>query len=176
VLTGGVVVRSVAPGSPAAQAGLEPGDVIVQARDRALHNTYDWDAELLSLRVGEAVPLVVRRGAKQFTDTVHVADLPDVSAPKVEVLKELQLVTLTPAIQAEKSIRSSHGAVIFSVTSRVSDELGIRAGDVILQINRTPVSSADQAARALNYYSGRGPIRMYFEHNGQVFTTDFSIQ
>ena len=176
VLTGGVVVRSVAPGSPAAQAGLEPGDVIVQARDRAMHNPYDWDAELLSLRVGESVPLVVRRGTRQFTDTVHVADLPDVSAPKVEVLKELQLVTLTPAIQAERQIRSSHGAVIYSVTSRVSDELGIRAGDVILQINRSPVSTADQAAHALSYYGGRGPIRMYFEHNGQVFTTDFSIQ
>ena len=93
-----------------------------------------------------------------------------------EVLKELQLVTVTPAIQAERGIRSSHGAVIYSVTQRVSDELGIRSGDVILQINRTPVTSADQAARALSYYGGRGPIRMYFEHNGQVFTTDFSIQ
>jgi serine protease Do len=175
-LTGGVVVRSVIPGSPAAQAGLQPGDVIVQANDKPLHNPYDWEAELLTLRVGESVPLVVRRAGRQFTDTVHVVDLPDVSAPKVEVLKELQLVTVTPAIQAERGIRSSHGAVIYSVTTRVSDELGIRSGDVILQINRTPVSSADQAARALSYYSGRGPIRMYFEHNGQVFTTDFSIQ
>jgi hypothetical protein len=47
---------------------------------------------------------------------------------------------------------------------------------VILQVNRTPITSADQAARALNYYANRGTIRMYFEHNGQVFTTDFSVQ
>jgi len=176
LLTGGVVVRSVAPGSPAARAGLAPGDIIVQSRGRPMHNPYDWEAELLDLRVGETAPLLVRRGTREYADTVQVADLPDVTAPKVEVLKELQLVTLTPAIRAEKNIRSTHGAVIYSVTPRVSDELGIRSGDVILQVNRTPVAGADQAARALNYYAGRGLIRMYFEHNGQVFTTDFNIQ
>jgi serine protease Do len=176
VLTGGVTVRSVAPGSPAARAGIVPGDMIVQSRGRPMHNPYDWEAELLDMRVGENVALLIRRGAREFTDTVQVSDLPDVAAPKVEVLKELQLVTLTPAIRAERSVRSTHGAVIYTVTQRVSDELGIRSGDVILQVNRTPVASADQAARALNYYAGRGLIRMYFEHNGQVFTTDFNIQ
>jgi serine protease Do len=141
-----------------------------------MHNPYDWEAELLDMRVGENVALLIRRASREFTDTVQVADLPEVSAPKVEVLKELQLVTLTPAIRAERGVRSTHGAVIYSVTPRVSNELGIRSGDVILQVNRTPVASADQAARALNYYSGHGLIRMYFEHNGQVFTTDFNIQ
>ncbi len=176
MLRGGVIVSSVAPGSPAARVGIQTGDVIVESRGRPMHNPYDWEAELLDLRVGEYVPLLVRRGTREFTDTVQVADLPEVAAPKVEVLKELQLVTLTPAIRAERSVRSTHGAVIYSVTQRVSEELGIRSGDVIVQVNRTPVANADQAARALNYYAGRGPIRMYFEHNGQVFTTDFSIQ
>ena len=143
--------------------------MILRSRGRDLHNPYDWEAELLDLRVGESVPLAVRRDGQDLTATVTVADLP-------EVLKELQLVTLTPTIRADRSVRSNHGAVIFSVTPRVSDELGIRSGDVIVQINRTPVESADRAAEALNYYGGRGPIRMYFEHNGQVYTTDFSIQ
>jgi serine protease Do len=176
MLTGGVTVRSVVPGSPAARAGLQPGDVILRSRGRDLHNPYDWEAALLDLRVGDTVPLSVRRSGQEFTANVTVADLPEVSAPKVEVLKELQLVTLTPTIRAERGVRSNHGAVIYSVTPRVSDELGIRSGDVIVQINRTPVESADRAAEALNYYGGRGPIRMYFEHNGQVYTTDFSIQ
>jgi serine protease Do len=176
MLTGGVTVRSVAPGSPADRAGVRPGDVIVRSRGRELRNPYDWEAELLDLRVGDSVPLTIRRNGQDLTATVTVADLPEVNAPKVEVLKELQLVTLTPAIRSERTIRSNHGAVIYSVTPRVSDELGIRAGDVIVQINRTPIESANRAAEALNYYGGRGPIRMYFEHNGQVYTTDFSIQ
>src|SRR5712671_7198503 len=51
--TGVVVASSVVPGSPAARAGIRPGDVISRSRDRVLHNAYDWYAELLELRVGE---------------------------------------------------------------------------------------------------------------------------
>jgi len=175
-LRSGVVVRTVVPGSPAARAGLQAGDQIERAGARALHNPYDWEAVLLDLRVGQAIPLIVRRDGRDQTTTVTVADLPEVSAPKVEVLKALDLVTMTPSIRTERGVRSTHGAVIYRVTDRVADDLGIQAGDVIVQINRTPVASADEAARALNYYGGRGPIRMFFERNGQVFSTDFSIQ
>jgi S1-C subfamily serine protease len=175
-LRSGVVIRTVVPGSPASRAGLGPGDQIMRAGTRTLHNPYDWEALLLDLRVGQSVPLLVRRDGKEETVNVTIADLPEVSAPKVEVLKELDLVTMTPAIRAEKGVRSEHGAVIYRVSGRVADELGIQDGDVIVQINRTPVDGADDAAKALNYYGGRGPIRMFFERNGQVFSTDFSIQ
>jgi serine protease Do len=108
--------------------------------------------------------------------SVKVADLPDVNAPKVTVLKEIQLVTLTPAIRAERSIRRANGALVQSVSDRVAEQLGIQAGDVILQINQVPIADAEAAARALDYYSGRGGIVMYIERQGQVYTTEFVIQ
>lgn len=171
----GVVVASVVPGSPAARAGIKPGDVFVQSRDRLLHNPYDWEAERLELRVGDDVPLVVRRGNQQMKVSVRVADLPEVNAPKVTVLKEIQLVTLTPAIRAERNIRAN-GALIQAVSQRVADQLGIQAGDVILQVNRVPIADAETAARAIDYYAGRGAIVMYVERGGQVYTTEFVIQ
>jgi len=176
LLAKGVVVASVVPGSPADRAGLRPGDVIVQSRERLLHNPYDWEAERLELRVGEDVPLVVRRGNQQMKVSVRVADLPEVNAPKVTVLKEIQLVTLTPAIRAERNIRRANGALIQSVSQRVADQLGIQAGDVILQVNRVPIADAESAARAIDYYAGRGAIVMYVERGGQVYTTEFVIQ
>jgi serine protease Do len=105
-----------------------------------------------------------------------VADLPEVSARKVEVLREMELVTLTPAIRLERGIRARQGAVIFRVTDRVAAELQIQAGDVIVQINRTPVATAEEAARALDYYGGRGPVRMFVERGGQIYSTDFSVR
>ena len=175
-LHSGVIVRTIVPGSPATRAGLQTGDEIEKAGSRVLHNPYDWEAFLLDLHVGEAVPLVIKRDGREISTTITVADLPEVSAPKVAVLKELDLVTLTPAIRSERGVRTDHGAVIYRVSTRVADDLGIQAGDVIVQINQTPVSGADQAAKALNYYGGRGPIRMFFERNNQIFSTDFSIQ
>lgn len=176
LLTAGAVVRSVAPGSPAARAGIRTGDVIVRSRDRLLRNAYDWQAELLDLRVGEAVPLVVRRDGREQQLRVPIADLPEVSAPKVQVLRELELLTLTPAIRAERAVRSARGAVIYRASGRVQEELGLQPGDVIVQINRAPIADAAEAARALDYYGGRGPIRVFFERVRQVYSTDFVIQ
>jgi serine protease Do len=170
------VVRSVVPGSPAAQAGVQRGDVIVRSRNRALRNPFDWEAELLDLRVGEEVPITIRRGDREIQARVRVADLPEVSAPRVAVLRELELVTVTPSIRAERSLRSTRGALIVNVSDRVASEIGIERGDVIVQINRTPVESAEDAARALDLYGGRGAIRLFFERGGNIYSTDFIIR
>ncbi|HEU4643831.1 MAG TPA: trypsin-like peptidase domain-containing protein [Gemmatimonadaceae bacterium] len=175
-LHSGVVIHSVLPGSPAAQAGLRAGDVLVRSGDRTLRNPFDWEAELLDLRVGEEVPLIVRRGGREFPVNVKVADLPEVSAPKVQVLKELEVVTLTPAIRAERGIRSQHGALIYNVSKRVADDIGIETGDVIVQINRASIDDAQDVAKALDAFADRGMIRMFFERGGRIYFTDFMIR
>ena len=172
----GATVASVTPGSPAERAGLRRGDVITRVRTRAVRNRFDWDAALLDLRVGERVPLAVQRGGGPLALTVTIADLPEVSAPKVQVLREMELVSLTPAIRAEHGVRSSQGALVYRASERITEELGMAPGDVIVMINRTVVTSAEDVSRALDYYAGRGPIRVFFEHEGQIIATDFSIR
>ena len=172
----GAQVSSVVPGSPAAQAGLRPGDTLLRSRDRVIENAYDWDAELLELRVGERVPVLVRRDGREFAVQLVVADQPEARAPKVAVLRELELISLTPQIRAERNIVSRRGALIYRVSDRVAADLGIQAGDVIVQINRTPIESADEAARAIDAYAGRGLIRMFYERAGRSYFTDFIIR
>jgi serine protease Do len=172
----GATVAAITPGSPAERAGIRTGDVIVRSRTRTIRNRFDWDAALLDLRVGEQVPLVLSRGGRDVPATVVIADLPEVTAQKVQVLKELEVVSLTPAIRAERGISSSKGALVYRASDRISGELAIQAGDVIVQINRTAVGSAQDVSRALDYYAGRGPIRLFFERQGQISYTDFVIR
>ena len=175
-LNAGVFVSTVVPGSPAARAGIQQGDQIVRAGPRTLKNAFDWEAERLDLRVGDRVPLVVKRGGREQTINVEVADLPEVSAPKVAVLQELELVTMTPAIRAERGVRSARGAVVYNVSARVTNEIGLQRGDVIVQINRIPISSASDVQKAIDTYAGRSAMRILYERGGRIYYQDVVIQ
>jgi serine protease Do len=175
-LNGGAPIYEVVPGSPGADAGLLVGDVIVRAGDRVIKNAYDWDATLLELHVDDMVSVVVRRAGREIDKKLKVADFPEVNAQRVSVLKELELISLTPAIRAERNIKNPQGAVIATVSQAVSNSLGIQAGDVIVRINQTQVTDAQQAKRILESLSGRGQSRLYIERGGRILYTDFSIK
>jgi serine protease Do len=168
---GGVVLASVAPDGPSARAGLRAGDVLVEASGRRLRNYLDWEAVKLDLHVGDAVEVVVRSGNVTARRRIVTGDLPTVTAEKITVLQELQLINMTPAIQAERGIRSERGALIFRISPQVSRATGLQPGDVILAINRAPVKSASEVADLLNVRPGQ-VIRIYVERDGQITFTD----
>jgi serine protease Do len=167
---GGVTVSRVAAGGPADRAGIRTGDVLIEAGGRPLRNYLDWEAVKLDLKVGDAVDLNVRQGGRTSVRKLVTGDLPTVAAEKVTVLRDLQLVNVTPAIQAERALRSERGALIFRITPEVSQATGLQAGDVIVGINRTPVRTAAQVGDLLQ--SRPGAVRVYFERNGEITFTD----
>jgi len=176
VITAGVVLRGVVPGSPAAAAGLREEDQIMRAGTRTVRNAFDWEAARLSFRVGDRVPLVVRRGGRDMTVTVTVADRPEVSAPKVTVLREIELTTLTPTLRAERGVQSPRGALVTAVSNRIRDDIGLEVGDVIIQINTVAIGNVDDVSRAISEAPPRRLSRALIERRGQRFVTDFVIQ
>ena len=176
VINAGVVLRGVVPGSPAAAAGLREEDQIMRAGTRTVRNAFDWEAARLSFRVGDRVPLVVRRSGRDMTVTVAVADRPEVSAPKVTVLREIELTTLTPTLRAERGVQSPRGALVTAVSDRIRDDIGLEVGDVIIQINTVAIGNVDDVSRAISEAPPRRLSRALIERRGQRFVTDFVIQ
>jgi serine protease Do len=172
---GGVVVSSVTPDGPAARAGLRRSEVLVEANGRRLRNYLDWEAVKLDLHVGDAVQVAVRSGTGTTSRRIVTGDLPTVTAEKITVLQDLQLINVTPAIQAERSIRSGQGALIFRLSPQVSRATGLQPGDVILAIDRTPVRNAAEVSNLLNIRPGQ-VIRIYVEREGQVTFTDLMFR
>ena len=173
----GAVVGRVVPGSPAEKAGVRVGDQIVQAGPRVVRNTFDWEARLLDLRVGESLPITLKRAGKLVTMSLTVADEPEVGAAKVTVSKELELITLTESIKQERGVASNAGALVYKVSDRVADLIGLQAGDVIVRVVNTNVSSANAASKTITSYAANGPIFLIFERGGRLMQTpSFSLR
>jgi len=181
-LAGGALARSrrvrvsaVAPGSPAERAGLAAGAVLLTAGGRPLRSPLDWQAALLDAQVGGALVVEVedRGGAREVTLTP--ADLPSVTAERIRALADFELVTLTPAIRAERGLVSEQGALIVDLSETARQELGLRAGDLILQLNQTRVRDAEQAASLLASAGGRGSVRLAYERDGRLAYTWFYV-
>jgi serine protease Do len=172
---GGVTVASVAPDGPAARASIRAGDVLTEANGRPLRNYLDWEAVKLDLHVGDAVTVGVRSEGGTTRRRIVTGDLPTVAAAKVTILRDLELVSVTPAIQAERDLRTADGALIYRVSPEVSRATGLRAGDVIIGVNRTRVREAAHLATLLRSMQPRQPFRITFERDGVYHFVDLTF-
>ncbi|MEO7359531.1 MAG: trypsin-like peptidase domain-containing protein [Gemmatimonadaceae bacterium] len=173
----GAVVGRVVPGSPAEKAGLKVGDQIVMAGNRVVKNPFDWEARLLDLRVGESIPITLKRAGRQVTMQLTVADAPEVGASTVTVAKELELITLTPQIKGERGISAGAGAIVTKVSTNVGDQIGLQPGDVIVSVNQLRVQSAEQASSTITRAAAQGPVYLIIERAGRLLQTPpFSLR
>jgi serine protease Do len=175
---GGVTVASVAPNGPAARAGLEEGMVLLEANGRRLRNYLDWEAVKLDLHVGDTVSLRAKRGATGATESRRIitGDLPSVTAARVSIIRGLELITVTPGVQAERSIRRDRGALIYRITDEVSRATGLLEGDVIFAIDRSEVRTAAQVASALESMGSQRMFRIWFDRGGASSYVDLSFR
>jgi serine protease Do len=116
-------------------------------------------------------------GGRERDITLSVEDLPSLDAARVEVIEGLELITLTPAIQAERGLRYGAGALIAGVSDQVNRSTGLSAGDLIVQINRSRIESAEDAAEILQYLaSRRADVMLIYERSRALWRTYFRVQ
>jgi serine protease Do len=177
----GALVAEVTPDSPAAEAGLKRGDVILKYGDRqiddlrtltrAVGNTDPGtDAAMVIWRDGSEQSLEVEIGQMPGEDQV-VAMAPDqpeaTDTPKLGVM----LAELTPEARAELDLPADvEGVVITDVQpGSPAAEKGLRQGDVIIEADRKPMSDPAMVAEAVRAAAERGDeaILLLVKRDGQ---------
>jgi Do/DeqQ family serine protease len=171
--TTGALVGDVEGGSPASKAGLEPGDVIVALNGESVKDSHVLRNEIAALQPGTEVKITVRRDGKDEIVTATLAELDGAAASARggeggdrEGTFGLGVEPLTSARARELGVGASSGLVITSVTpGGRAAEAGLQPGDVIEQVDRKGVSTAEALRGALG--NGDKPALLRI-HRGSV--------
>jgi serine protease Do len=150
----GVYVSQVTPGGPAAKAGLHAGDVITEIDGRKMDAAGDVIDYVSSRAIGSRVTVGLVRAGKPQKFAVELGELPSTDGrPGAPAQKlGLGLQTLTPELAESMGLeRGLRGAVVAEVApGSAAAAAGVREGDVILEVDRQRIASADEAANALS--------------------------
>ena len=148
----GALVAEVLPDTPAHQGGLKAGDVIVEFDKNPIKDSGDLPMIVARTPVGKEVGVKVLRGGSEQTLTVRIGTLKEESAAAVEQGSDLGLTVreLTPEIAKKLSVKRTEGVLVTGVEpGSAAEEAGLRRGDVILEVNRTPVTTLAAYKQAL---------------------------
>ena len=167
----GVQVSRVAPGGPAARAGLRRGDLIETVDGRTLRNFLSWERVLLDMRIGNQLRIAYRRDGALQQAVIAAAEVPSANAERVN-LRALTLISVTPAIQAERQLSTGRGALVVEAGPTWQRSLGLQPGDVIIQINNQVIATADQVGQVIDYLKNRGVMRFFIARGDGVRYAD----
>ncbi len=138
-----IAIREVAPGSPAAEVGLQAEDVIVRVDGDYVASSADL-VDYLNSHQGEEVILTVERGEETFEAPLLVAE-GDASSV-IESVAILAVVTDSPA-----------------------GEAGLQPGDIVLEANGTPVRSVQALVEFTDAHRGER-IELLVDRNSERLT------
>jgi serine protease Do len=143
---GGVLVGDILRGSPAEQAGLKRGDVILDYAGRPVRKMQELQRLVASTPPGTPVRVKVLRDRQEQLVALEIGEMRD-AEPKAEPVGSrfgVTLDALTKDLARQLNVLSEEGVVITNVESgSPAARDGLRKGDVILEIERTPVDTLD---------------------------------
>jgi serine protease Do/serine protease DegQ len=152
----GAVVVNVTDGSPAAVAGLVPGDVITEVNGRAIANAAELRNQIGLIRSGQKVELGLLREGQSLRATLKIADR-DEGVSESGQFRNARFAdtTIGEIPQDSPAYGRLQGVMAYKVDrgSRAWTA-GLRAGDIILSVNRQRTSSLPAFLAVVNQAPG----------------------
>jgi serine protease Do len=174
----GVIVADVHPRSPAALAGLIPGDVIAALDGKPMENARQFDVNVYG-RAGEVVTLDVRRGLERLSIRVSVVErgdnptrVADLVARDRNLVPELGVLALavdeTIADMLPWLRRRGGIAIAARAAGTPSVETGLQSGDVIYEVNGQSVHTLAELSTALRDVTPSAPVVLHIDRRGRL--------
>lgn len=172
----GVIVRRVFAKSAAEKAGLQEGDVIFKVGSQPVANESNFRFRIATAKLGEIVRFQVQRGKSTQEIPVEMELAKDPGNNKraeltgMHPLAGASVTALSPALADELNLPyNGDGVVIFAIKPGMPASLsGLTIGDVIQEINSTPIASVDDLIKAVS--KGKSIWDIKFRRGGELST------
>lgn len=179
---GGVIVREVAPNSPAAKAGLKNGDVITQVGDKKVTDVDALITFVAKHKPGDQLPFHVKREGEEKELTVTLAKRPareesGVPAPRGPKMTFLGVFSepLTDQVKENLGVEATKGAVVREVIpGSPAAKVGIKNGDVITRLADHDIAGPDELCQAVQQAGTGKEITITVQRGKQ--TKEFKVQ
>lgn len=168
----GILVSQVSEKSPAEQAGIKIGDVIVRYQDNEVSEIGDFRNQVAMTTPGTRAKLEIIRNSKRMTITATISDLgktPVLARTQTHSSDELGITvqTVTDEIASQFNIKSGQGVVITNVEpGSLAAMAGLRQGVVILQVNKKEISSATAFTQAIENSKNKKQVLLLINEQG----------
>ncbi len=167
----GALVGDVIPGSPAAEAGVKRGDVILKFNDVAVKKMEELPKIVAGTRPGQVIPVQIIRDGKEKSLNVTIARLKskEEKVASLGVNLGATVQDITPELAESMNLDSSAGVLVSEVTpGQPAKESGLRRGDVILEVNRNPVNNVNEFNQAVIKTQKKGTVLMLVKRDGNT--------
>ncbi len=168
----GALVAKVLPDSPAEDAGIKVGDVIVAFDGKEVERSSSLPPIVGSTKVGVKIPVEVIRNGKKKSIRVKLGELPEgetqarKSEPEAEKVNRIGLGVVDLNEDQRDELEIDNGVLVNRVDNGASLKAGIREGDVILSIDNKPVKSTKQFQGMVKGLSAGTSVAVLLQRNG----------
>ncbi len=172
---GGALVGDVSPNSPAATAGIERGDVVLELNGQKVDGPNDLSLRISQMSPGTVAHLRIFRNGQARDVNVTLSEFPEKpetaaggqGAGLGAALQGLQVENLTPDIARQLGLRTSQTGVVVTAVdpSSTAAAAGIQTGDLIQEVNHKPVRNATEYQQAIAA-SGNQPVLLLTNRQG----------
>ncbi|MBI4488416.1 MAG: DegQ family serine endoprotease [Deltaproteobacteria bacterium] len=149
------LVTEVSENSPAVEAGIKPGDIILEFNGKPLPKSQDLRSLVADTSPGQRVTLKISREKSERNMTVRIGELPD----EREVISQsegkeldlgLRVQKVTPELSRRHGLSTTKGVIVVEVQpGSPADHAGIEPGDVIREVNQRPVNTVRDFDKSL---------------------------
>jgi serine protease Do len=177
---GGGLVGDVSPNSPAAKAGLQRGDIILQINGATVNGPDDLSVRTAEMAPGTVVHVEIYRNGNKMGKDVTLGTYPNggkeaqpANAGPATTLQGIEVQNLTPDLRQQLNLPSGVSGVVVSQVDPTSTAAmaGLQRGDVIQEVNRKPVHNMDEYRQAVAGL-GNQPVLLLVNRAG---TTHFVV-